>query len=105
MFAHANLNRFDLPGSRDDHQLYIQYDLEPPIWWKMHKMFENYFNISMTYRQDANIQQPYGRILPKNTSMLNSIDSLIDEFAKSNQHLANRSKVETFYYCTTLNSC
>ena len=71
MFAHANLNRFDLPGSRDDHQLYIQYDLEPPIWWKMHKMFENYFNISMTYRQDANIQQPYGRILPKNISMLN----------------------------------
>ena len=93
LFAKTNLNRYDLPGDRDPQQFYIQFDLEPPTWGTMHEMFEKYFNLSMTYREDANIQQPYGRILPKNTTMINSVDALIKEFAKNNQHLAKRSQV------------
>ena len=66
MFHQRSLNLEDLPLTRDPSQYYIHWNMESPAWNSLDKTdlkhFNDFFNFSMSYRQDADFPAPYGSI-------------------------------------------
>ncbi|XP_034565739.1 alpha-(1,3)-fucosyltransferase 7 [Notolabrus celidotus] len=54
---------FDLP--RPQGQRWAWMSLEAPIYNGNLHQFSNFFNMTMTYRRDADVTVPYGEVLPK----------------------------------------
>ena len=64
-YYHSNLS--DLPVKRNANQYYVYYNIESPAITDMvlqdfHSL-ANYFNLSMTYRLNADISHRYGRFV------------------------------------------
>ena len=55
---------------------------------------ESFFNISVSYREDANVKNPYGLVERLKTVGKNLTD-IIDKFGAENKHLANKSPQES----------
>ena len=55
------------------------------------KRLGGYFNLSMSYRQDADILIPYGQVVKSNNLPNEThLDQLIQEFGQRNSHLASK---------------
>jgi len=101
VFHERNLKPKDLPEARQHSQLYVHYNLEAPFWSLIigNDLFTNYFNISMSYRNDADLHLRYGELQvydDKSESVTNSPTQLvaaINDFAVNNTHLAEKLKV------------
>ena len=96
----------DVPRTRSKDQLYVHYNLEPPTRrmhaerkpiQKSHKYKKDFFNVSMSYRRDADLYCPYGSIVPRNKTISSlshyQLKRLIEDFGARNQHLAQKSSV------------
>ncbi|XP_015123396.1 alpha-(1,3)-fucosyltransferase C-like [Diachasma alloeum] len=61
LFHGNELSVRDLPAERDKSQRYIFVNLESPVTWirRTKPLFEDYFNLTMTYRLDSDIQWSY----------------------------------------------
>ncbi|KAG7201154.1 hypothetical protein KM043_003945 [Ampulex compressa] len=73
VFFHGNeLSAFDLPGERGPKQWYVYVSLESPSNRPLtNALYEDYFNLTMTYRLDSDILLPYGIIVDsKNDEMI-----------------------------------
>ena len=97
VFHERNLNAHDLPNLRTNDQIYIHYNLEAPVWSSIHGVttYDHYFNISMSYRSDAQILLPYGSVehLDENLIIHDSdLKHLIEDFGAKNTHLANKTQ-------------
>ena len=55
---------------------------------------ESFFNISVSYREDANVKNPYGLVERLKTSGENLSD-IIDRFGANNKELANKTLQES----------
>ena len=55
---------------------------------------ESFFNISVSYREDANVKNPYGLVERLKTSGENLSD-IIDRFGANNKELANKTPQES----------
>ena len=71
---------------RNENQVFIFWTAEPPsqIFWSREKyaMFDNFFNWTYTYRQDAEVQRLYGfrkQIIDSVSKGTRVIDSLFKE--------------------------
>ena len=66
MFHQRTLNLEDLPSRRDPSQYYVHWTIESPAWNSLDrtdlKHFSNFFNLTMSYRLDADFPAPYGSI-------------------------------------------
>lgn len=69
---HGNeLNTGELPENREPHQKYVFVNLESPASRSFpHVLFENYFNLTMTYRLDSDIPWTYGALRDKQTGFV-----------------------------------
>ncbi|XP_034935390.1 alpha-(1,3)-fucosyltransferase C-like [Chelonus insularis] len=68
LFHGNELDIGDLPKKRRPHQRYIFTNLESPVNRPLpYPFFENYFNLTMTYRLDSDIVWPYSLIREKAT--------------------------------------
>ena len=97
VFHERNLQLKDLPSIRSLDQWFVHFNLEAPYWSTIHGIstFNNYFNLTMSYRLDADIHSSYGRFVPlQNITEDESVDDLIAKFASKNSHLANKPKLE-----------
>ena len=58
---------------------------------------KDFFNMSMSYRRDADLYCPYGSIVPRNKTIAGlrhyQLKALIEDFGAKNQHLAQKSSV------------
>ena len=96
MFHHRNIKLSDLPFKRHANQLYLYFNLESHARFLRHdlKSLKNFFNLSMTFRLNADIPLLYGEFLqvaqhPRSGHDLNMI---IDNFGAANTHLAGKEK-------------
>ena len=95
-YHHSNLS--DLPVRRKSRQFYIYYNIESPaITDKLlpdYHSLSNYFNLSMTYRLEADIVHHYGRFVrlsqPPNSS--HGLKKIMRNFGVANTHLARKEK-------------
>ena len=55
---------------------------------------ESFFNISVSYREDANVKMPYGLVERLKNAGENLTD-IIDNFAANNKELANKTPQES----------
>ena len=95
-YYHSNLS--DLPVKRNANQYYVYYNIESPAITDMvlqdfHSL-ANYFNLSMTYRLNADIVHRYGRFVQ--VSMVHSHWSRIIEALLS---LVDHSTGEYLAFC------
>lgn len=72
IFHARDLNPDDLPPPawRLPHQLYVFYNYESPVHTDLPGLkmyFDNFFNVTFTYRRDSDIFSPYGRLKCKNS--------------------------------------
>ena len=72
-----------------------------PKLFKKRLSFRNYFNISMSYRHDADILLPYGKVLPNtiddSVSKYMDIQGYIQKFSAANTHLGKKSRVRFWF--------
>ena len=97
VFHERNLHVKDLPSTRSLDQWFVHFNLEAPYWSTIIGIstFNNYFNLTMSYRLDADIHSSYGRFIPlHNKSDEESIENHIAKFASKNSHLAKKPKLE-----------
>ena len=95
-FFHYNLS--DLPVRRKSRQFYIYANIEGPVMTDKllpdYHSLSNYFNLSMTYRLDADIVQQYGRFVrlsqPPNSS--HGLKKIMRNFGAANTQLARKEK-------------
>ena len=61
----------ELSCSRSPHQLYVFLSLESAAYPAgiNYSAWDNFFNISMTFRQDSDVYMPYGRLVPHTPDM------------------------------------
>lgn len=63
LFHGNELTEYEVPSRRRTWQLYVYVNLESPANRAIpYKYYENYFNLTMTYRLDSDILWPYGTI-------------------------------------------
>ena len=57
--------------SRSPHQLYVFLSLESAAYPAgiNYSAWDNFFNISMTFRRDSDVLMPYGRLVPRTPDM------------------------------------
>ena len=96
MFHHRNIKLSDLPFKRHANQLYLYFNLESQARFLRPdlKSLKNFFNLSMTFRLNADIPLLYGEFVqfaqhPRSGHDLNMI---IDNFGAANTHLAGKEK-------------
>jgi len=79
IFHERNLNPNDLPDKRLDQQLYVHFNLESPVWSPLRgsTIYDSFFNLSMSYREDSDIRLPYGRFVKKNATQDYSGENLM----------------------------
>jgi len=97
IFHERNLNIKDLPDSRKQNQLYVHYNLESPVWSPIRGIsnYSQFFNLSMSYRQDSDFPIPYGRFVKKNNSLPQNLYETIEMFGKKNTNIAKKSQNDT----------
>ena len=86
LFHERNINTRDLPtkDQRRPDQIYVHYTLESPFWSQdaFTGSFQNYFNMTISYRNDANIKSEfYGSVM--NIKQLETIKSTFGEWLKN----------------------
>nr|XP_012217622.1 PREDICTED: alpha-(1,3)-fucosyltransferase C-like [Linepithema humile]XP_012217623.1 PREDICTED: alpha-(1,3)-fucosyltransferase C-like [Linepithema humile]XP_012217624.1 PREDICTED: alpha-(1,3)-fucosyltransferase C-like [Linepithema humile]XP_012217625.1 PREDICTED: alpha-(1,3)-fucosyltransferase C-like [Linepithema humile] len=59
LFHGNELNKYDMPARRKPKQLYVYVNLESPANRQVPSDFEDYFNLTMTYRLDSDIPWTY----------------------------------------------
>ena len=103
-----------MPSSRSPEQLYFLFNMEPPtkimqvtyehrrsedIFLQYHNFMDNYFNFTMTYQRAADFYNPYGHIELQNETISqlsgSELETLIDDFASKNTHLAEKSSSQS----------
>ena len=94
---YLGMEKSDMPQKRKSKQYYIFWELESASYPYMdiHRL-DNFFNWTMTTRQNSDIILPYGRIvqIKEHPNPGPKLDALIQDFGLKNQHLAhNRSKI------------
>ena len=96
MFHHRNIKLSDLPVKRHENQLYIYFNVESQARFIRpdFKSLKNFFNLSMTFRLNADIPLLYGEFVqvaqhPRSGHDLNTI---IDNFGAANTQLAGKEK-------------
>ena len=109
LFHERDFDQSELPRQEDrrPHQLYVHFTLESPFWSQkgifttllgviqiiflkaFTGSFQNYFNMSISYRNDADIKSEfYGSI--KNIKLVENLTHAIESFGNKNQHLAKK---------------
>ena len=72
MFHQRTLNLEDLPSRWDPSQYYVHWTIESPAWNSLDrtdlKHFSNFFNLTMTYRQDSDFPAPRTRTTSQKNS-------------------------------------
>ena len=72
--------------------MYVHYTLESPFWSQeaFPGSFQNYFNMSISYRNDANIKSEfYGSVI--NIKQLEeNLTHAVESFGAKNRHLAQK---------------
>ena len=96
MFHHRSIKLSDLPDRREENQLYIYFNLESQARFLRPdlKSLKNFFNLSMTFRLNADIPYRYGEFVqvaphPQSGEDLNKI---INNFGTANTQLAGQEK-------------
>ena len=96
MFHHRNIELSDLPVKRHESQLYIYVNVESQARFIRpdFKSLKNFFNLSMTFRLNADIPLLYGEFVqvaqhPRSGHDLNMI---INNFGAANTQLAGKEK-------------
>jgi hypothetical protein len=64
MFHTFRISEKPPPIPRKSFQRYIMFDLESPIRGPMSKNYNNFFNLTMTYRLESDIARTYGWVQP-----------------------------------------
>ena len=116
LFHERNINARDLPrkDERRPQQIYIHYNLESPMWSNLDLSgeinqknvellkyflipgFESFFNISVSYREDAAVKSGfYGLVERVKSPPPENLADLIDKFGVNNKHLASKSSEES----------
>ena len=79
---------------RTANQTYIMWEIESPAYLLgfQPSHYGNFFNWTMTYRQDSTVTIPYGKLrkLKEHPNNGERLDQLIDKFGENNKHLAER---------------
>ena len=79
---------------RTANQTYILWEIESPAYLLgfQPSHYGNFFNWTMTYRQDSTVSIPYGKLrkLKEHPENGERLDQLIDKFGENNKHLAER---------------
>jgi len=89
LFHERNIKTKDLPSKdqRRPDQIYIHYNLESPIWSSLGiSGFESFFNISLSYREDADVRNTYG-LVERVKAPAESLTEIIDKFGANNKEL------------------
>ena len=99
IFHHRNINLSDLPVKRDEKQLYIYFNLESPSLFIRPdlKSLKNFFNLSMTFRLNADFPILYGEFVQvaDHPSPGHDLDMIINNFGAANTQLAEKKKGES----------
>ena len=84
-----NLNNF-----RTLNQAYILWEIESPAYLLGFEPshYENFFNWTMTYRQDSTVSIPYGRLrkIKEHPQEGEQLEKLIEQFGENNKPLAEK---------------
>ena len=60
--------------------------------------FETFFNISVSYREDADVKNVYYGLVERVKSIRENLTDIIDQFGANNKQLANKSPKESQTY-------
>ena len=99
MFHHRSIKLSDLPVKRDKSQLYTYFNLEsqgrfirPDL-----KSLKKFFNLSMTFRLNADIPYFYGEFVQvaQHPRPGYDLDIIINKFGAANTQLAEKEKGES----------
>ena len=99
IFHHRSIKLSDLPEKRDENQLYIYFNLESQARFIRPdlKSLKNFFNLSMTFRLNADIPYFYGEFVQvaDHPSPGHDLDMIINNFGAANTQLAEKKKGES----------
>ena len=99
IFHHRSIKLSDLPDKRDEKQLYIYFNVESQARFirPEFKSLKNFFNLSMTFRLNADFPILYGEFVQvaDHPSPGHDLDMIINNFGAANTQLAGREKGES----------
>ena len=99
IFHHRSIKFSDLPDKRDEKQLYIYFNVESQARFirPEFKSLKNFFNLSMTFRLNADFPILYGEFVQvdDHPSPGHDLDMIINNFGAANTQLAGREKGES----------
>ena len=110
LFHERNFDLSDLPRPEDrrPEQMYVHFTLESPFWSQEGNVttllgsfqinlfkaftgsFQHYFNISLSYRSDANIKSQFYDSVLNIKQLQENLTQTIQSFGAKNQHLAQK---------------
>ena len=94
---------------RTANQTYIMWEIESPAYLLgfQPSNYGDFFNWTMTYRQDSTVSIPYGKIkkLNKHPEKTEKLDQLIDKFGENNKHLAERKRNSSVRVAWMVSNC
>lgn len=61
IFHLPNFRTQNIPLGRSPNQLYVLFSLESPANTRQHRIAENFFNLTMSFRRDSDVHFPYGQ--------------------------------------------
>ena len=96
MFHHQGIKLSDLPLNREESQLYIYFNLESQARFLRpdFKSLKNFFNLSMTFRLNADIPYLYGGFVQivQHPQSGYELSKIIHQFGAANTQLARKEK-------------
>ena len=121
LFHERNFDRRHLPREEDRRpdQIYVHFTLESPIWSQggntntanipkppmclfkaFPRPFKDYFNISISYRDDADIKSRfYGNFeQTAPVAVVEDLSRIIEDFGSNNLHLAKKKSMVCIFY-------
>lgn len=99
LFSSFRMERFpNLPTSRSPKQKYIFASIEPaPLYPANHPAYDNYFNLTWTYKLNSDIYWRYLRVYDKNGTVIGPAKNVtwLDKYDPIDEHLKNKLKRKT----------
>ena len=99
IFHHRNINLSDLPVKRHEKQLYIYFNVESQARFirPEFKSLKNFFNLSMTFRLNADFPLLYGEFVQvaPHPRPGHDLDMIINNFGAANTQLAGKEEGES----------
>ena len=104
IFHHRSIKLSDLPDKRDEKQLYIYFNVESQARFirPEFKSLKNFFNLSMTFRLNADFPILYGEFVQvaDHPSPGHDLDMIINNFGAANTQLAGRENGIALLNCS-----